>query len=108
MDRLLAAELEHRASLGQHPVSLASIESTLRGLGYRLDRRLDSRHLARWVSGPRAGESYPALHTSIVEIDTGLSFAHVEARRDAAFQHLQALRRTGECFAVVGGHILEI
>lgn len=71
MDRLLAAELEHRASLGQHPVSLASIESTLRGLGYRLDRRLDSRHLARWVSGPRAGESYPALHTSIVEIDTG-------------------------------------
>jgi hypothetical protein len=108
MDKLLAAELDHRASLGQHPVSLASIESTLRGLGYRLDRRLDCRNLARWMSGPRAGASYPALNTGIVEIDTGLSFANVEARRDAAFKLLQALRRTGECFAVVGGHILEI
>lgn len=48
----------------------------------------------------RAGESYPCCTTGIDEIDTGLSFANCDARRDTNFRALQELRASGELFAV--------
>ncbi|HRA49109.1 MAG TPA: hypothetical protein PK819_13645, partial [Thermomicrobiales bacterium] len=63
MNILLQDELKYRASIGQTPVTLATIEAALMELGYQLDRMLDCRGLARWMSGPRAGKSYPVLTT---------------------------------------------
>ena len=108
MNILLQDELKYRASIGQTPVTLATIEAALMELGYQLDRMLDCRGLARWMSGPRAGKSYPVLTTGITEVSTGLSFAHINAGRGEDFQRLQALRIAGEIFAVIRGFILEI
>ena len=108
MNILLQDELKYRASIGQTPVTLATIEAALMELGYQLDRMLDCRSLARWMSGPRAGKSYPALTTGIREVSTGLSFANINAGRGEDFQRLQALRLSGKLFAVIRGFILEI
>ena len=108
MNILLQDELKYRASIGQTPVTLATIEAALMELGYQLDRMLDCRSLARWMSGPRAGKSYPALTTGITEVSTGLSFANITAGRGEDFQRLQALRFSGEIFAVLRSCIMEI
>ena len=107
MNILLQDELKYRASIGQTPVTLATIEAALMELGYQLDRTLDCRSLARWMSGPRAGKSYPVLTTGITEVSTGLSFANINAGRGEDFQRLQALRFS-EIFTVIRGCILEI
>jgi hypothetical protein len=46
--------------------------------------------------------------TGVREIDSGLSFAHVDARRDENFRALQQLRFEGSLFAVVRGTLFEI
>lgn len=107
-NQLLKEELEFRASKGQFPVKLESMKVFLKSIGYRLDRSADCRSISRWMSGPRAGKSYPACTTGVVEIDTRLSFAHVNARRDANFRSLQEARFSGDLFAVVGNYVLEI
>lgn len=101
----LQHELTRRASLGFVPVTIAVIEAELNKLGYRLDRMGDCKSVNRWMSGPMAGFNYSAINPSIVELDTGLSFAHVDARRDANFDKLQQLRMNESLFAVVRGHL---
>ncbi len=64
--------------------------------------------MATWMTGPRAGISYPSVTTGIREADTGMSAFHVDARRDANFAKLQQMRLSGEYFAVSRGAILEL
>ena len=101
-------ELEARAVDGFRPSTITHIESVLSSIGYKLDRSMDCRHVARYLTGPRAGQTHPCISTGIKEIDTGLSFANYTARRDSNFEKLQSLRFSGELFAVVRGAILEI
>ncbi len=60
------------------------------------------------MTGPHAGRSYPCLSTGIMEADTGRSAFHGEARRDAKFRRLQALRFDVGLYAVVGGTIMDL
>lgn len=101
----LLAEINHRKALGAQQVSLREWNRILHGLGYRFDRRMDCRSRARYMTGSRAGATYPCLALKPAEIATGMSWAHVDARRDAQWD---ALKATRDCyFAVVGGHIAE-
>ena len=104
----LEIELAARAALGQRPTTVAHIGAVLGALGYRLDRSMDCKSLARYMQGPRTGQSYPVITTGIKEADTGRSFVHFESRRNDNFKKLQELRFNQELFAVVRGHILEI
>jgi hypothetical protein len=104
----LERELERRRLRGHAPVTVRAMAARLAELGYRLDRSADCSSRARYVSGPNAGESYPATTTGVREIDSGLSFAHVDARRDENFHALQQLRFEGSLFAVVRGALFEI
>ena len=104
----LEIELAERASRGFHPVPVGVMNATLNAIGYELNRARDCYSNNRYMSRPRAGQSYPAINTGVREMDTKLEFCNVDARRDANFKTLQAWR--GECslFAVVRGCILEL
>lgn len=105
-DASLQAEIRYRQSLGQTQVTLAQLSNDLRAIGYRLDRSGDCRAPARYMTGERAGQSYPALSLRPVQVDNGLSWSHVDARRDANFTALKQIRDS--CFAVVGGAVAEL
>ncbi len=102
----LVAEIRYRQSLKQCQVTLTQLSKRLRAIGYRLDRSMDCRAPARYMTGERAGQSYPALSLRPVQIDNGLSWSHVDARRDANFEALKRLRDS--CYAVVRGAIAEL
>jgi len=102
------AEVERRKRRGHEPRTVRQVNDALSRLGYRLDRTSDCKSVNRILTGEDAGKSYPAINAYVVEIDTGLSFANVAARRDANFRRLQELRLSGELYAVVRGRILEI
>lgn len=106
----MQTELEYRRKNNQgiEFTSPLALDKELRKIGYRLDRKMDCRSTARWMTGDRAGESYPACSTGIKEVDTGLSAFNVDARRDANFDKLQELRITGAWVAMHNGYILEI
>lgn len=101
-DELAARENDPNCTL----MTLKAMQERLRTLGYRLDRSGDCRSVARWMSGPRAGKSYPCVSLRPVQVDNGLGFAHVEARRDANFQELQRLR--GSVYAKGAGFVYEL
>lgn len=104
----LERELVRRQMAGHRPVTVAQMEQRLGELGYRLDRTRDCHSINRYMTGPAAGESYPAINTGVKEADTGISFANEDARRDHNFDKLQALRADGSLFACVRGRLLEI
>lgn len=106
MPRPLDEELARRLTQGQERVSLETLVARYAQLGYHFDRRLDCRAPAIHLTGPWAGASYPCLALYPVQSDNGLSAWHIEARRDAAFQSLQQLRKT--LFSVSAGHIVDI
>ena len=101
----LLAEINHRKALGAQQVSLREWKRILHGLGYRFDRRMACRSRARYMMGSRAGATYPCLSLKPAEIATGMSWAHVDARRDVQWNALKATRES--YFAVVGGHLAE-
>lgn len=103
----LRDEIEDRLSNGACQVSIRQLEQVVKSLGYRFDRRLDCRSVARWMTGNRAGCSYPSCQLSLVQIDDGKSAFHVEARRDEQFKALQALRWNQPYFAVSKKAIVE-
>ncbi len=107
-DQRLTDELARRAAHGQHPRTLAEIETALAAIGYKFDRSCDSHSNNRHMTGEAAGESYPAINAYVIEKDTRRSFANVEARRDENFKTLQDMRFSGEWFAVIKGAIFEI
>jgi hypothetical protein len=103
----LTSELDRRATRGDtHRLSVKELTQRFADLGYKLDRTMDCRCTARWVSGPDVGESYPCITTGVKETDTGMSAFHFASRRDANFRAMQALR--SEIFAVTHGAILEV
>lgn len=102
----IAAECAARILAGARRVSLAQLADEYRALGYRFDRSADCSHLARYMTGDRAGKTYKACGLRPVQIDDGLAAWHVDARRDANFQSLQALR--DQVFAVHAGRIYEV
>lgn len=104
----IQSELAARAANGYRPSTVKAMTQTLRSIGYRLDRSMDCKHQSRYMTGPRAGSSYPAISTGIREIDSGKSFAHFDARRDENFKKLQDMRLNESLYAVVAGRILDI
>lgn len=102
----LHAEIHARLASGSRHLTVAGLDAAFRALGYRLDRSRDCRSVARYLTGPRAGETYPAISTGLKELDSGLSAFNVSARRDDRFRAMQVLR--GEVFAVTQGAILEV
>lgn len=84
-------------------MKLKELEEKIRPLGYRFDRSMDCKTLSRYMTGERAGQSYPCHALKPVQIDNGLGYANVDARRDANFGALKVQRDTH--FAVSGGHI---
>lgn len=91
---------------GTRIVSVATLAAKYAALGYTLDRSMDARSMARYVTGPHAGLSYPCVTTGLRESDTGRSAWHVDARRDDNFKAMQRLR--GEVVAISRGALLEV
>ena len=81
-------------------LTMIELVERLARLGYKLDRNSDCRHVARWMTGPRAGQGYPSVGMRVVQADDGISFSHVDARRDTCFDELQRTLRG--CVYVVG------
>jgi hypothetical protein len=105
--RDLQSELDSRIAEGNPPMTVAAMQAAFAALGYRLDRSMDCRHVARWMTGARAGCSYPAISTGVSEADTGLSAFNGDARRDENFRAMQEMRLSGRVYAVSNGAILE-
>lgn len=105
IDSRLLAEIEYRKSLGQVQVTMAEWSERIKLLGYRFERSMDCRSNSQYMTGPRAGMTYPCLSLYIVEIDTGIGWCNVAGRRDARWEQLKAFRET--CFAVVNGFLAE-
>lgn len=87
-------------------LSVAQLDAELARLGYRRDRSTRCACIARWMSGPRAGKSWPCVTFGVVEADTGLSAFNVNARRDDQFKALQQLRQYA--YSVSRGAIIEV
>lgn len=102
----LQEEADARIEGGCTQVTMSEMKMRLKAIGYRLDRQSDCRSLSRWMTGPRAGKSYPTLSLRPVQIDDGKAAWHFEARRDANFNRLQLLR--DEIFAVSKEAIAQI
>jgi hypothetical protein len=105
----LQHELDRRKARGNHPTTVAGMNTALAKIGYKMDRSMNCHGISRILTGEFAGESYPCTTTNIKEIDTGISAYHYKnARRDANFRELQRIRFHEELYAVVRGRILEI
>ena len=102
-DARIVAEIKDRLAHGQIQVTLAQWSTEIKKFGYRFDRSMDCRCNAQYMTGPRAGETYPHLSLGVVESDTGISWANIAARQDARREQLKALREA--YFAVVRGHV---
>lgn len=88
----LKAEINDLLQNGCQHVSIHQLTLAIKELGYKFDRRMDCRGNARYITGPRAGSSYPTLNLYTVQIDDGKSAFHFESRRDDNFNAFQALR----------------
>lgn len=91
---------------GKQILTVQQFTARFAALGYKLDRTLDCRAQARYMTGPHAGKSYPACTTYVREADTGMSAFHFQARRDANFAAMQKLRN--EIAAISRGALLEV
>ena len=104
---LSEAEIAFMTSHGVERLSVADFCARFAALGYTVDRSDDCKSMARYMTGARAGQSYPSCTTGINESDTGLRALNIHARRDSNFDAMQRLR--GEIFAVnSGGWILSV
>lgn len=101
----LNREIERRKAEGDAPMTVRAMDAAFRALGYRLDRSLDCRSVARIMTGDAAGASYPCVTTGVKHIATGLSAFNVDAPRDDAFHAMQSLRL--RAYAISRGAILE-
>jgi hypothetical protein len=102
----LADEVASRLAMGYTQITMNELSQRLRNIGYRLDRSMDCKSVARWMTGARAGETYPVNSVYTRQIDDGKSACHFEARRDANFDVWVRLRN--EVFCVSGGNLVEI
>jgi hypothetical protein len=102
----LEREIASRLAFGCELLSVAALVVRYAALGYRVNRDDDCRAPSRIMTGPRAGESYPACTTGINETDTGLRAWNIAARRDSNFHAMTGLRESA--FAVTRGAILSV
>ena len=102
----LENEIAHRLSQGYRQVSFEQFKTEYAAIGYTFDRTSDVRSIARYMTGERAGQSYPYLGLYPVQIDNRLSAWNVDARRDDNYQAFRALRHS--LFAIVQGRIVEV
>jgi len=93
-------------AMGIELLSVEAMAARFAALGYKLDRRLDCRSEARFMTGPNAGKSYPCITTGLREANTGMSAFHYQARRDSNFRAMQQLRK--EIGAVLRGALLKV
>lgn len=99
--------IERLEAYGVERVSIAEFNRRYAALGYKIDRTMDCRGMARIMTGEHAGESYPSCSTGINEADTGLRAWNVDARRDERYRAMQELRH--EIFSVTrDGFILQV
>lgn len=91
---------------GMKILTVKELQARFEALGYKLDRSMDCRSTARFMSGEYAGKSYPCITTGLKEKDTGMSAFHYQARRDSNFKAMQKLR--GEVCAITRGALLEV
>lgn len=102
----LENEIAYRLSQGYRQVSFEQFKAEYAAIGYTFDRTSDVRSIARYMTGERAGQSYPYLGLYPIQIDNRLSAWNVDARRDENYQAFRALRNS--LFSVVNGRIVEI
>ena len=88
---------------GMERISVAELDRRLESIGYRRD--MDSACVGP-VRCMTTGVVYTGINYNPMEIDTRMSFAHFQARRDARFRELKEIRR--RVFCVVRGRILTI
>jgi hypothetical protein len=99
-------EVTYRLSQGWRQVPFEQFKAEYAAIGYTFDRTSDVRSIARYMTGKRAGQSYPYLGLYPVQADDMVSAWNVDARRDANYQAFKVLRNS--LFAVVQGRIVEI
>ena len=102
----LENEVAYRLSQGYRQVSFEQFKAEYAAIGYTFDRTSDVRSIARYMTGERAGQSYPYLGLYPIQTDNRLSAWNVNARRDGNYQAFRALRNS--LFAVVQGRIVEV
>ena len=102
----LQNEVAFRLSAGDNHVTLAELTRLYADLGYWFDDAMACTCNVKYLTGDRAGESYPCKTLYPIEIDTGLSAWNVEARRDLNFNAMQSLRDTH--FATSSRFIIEV
>lgn len=73
-------------------------------IGYKIQKGMNCIGISRYMTGEMAGISFKENNLYIVEKDTGISFAHVNARKDANFKKLQELRQN--TFSISRGNII--
>ena len=88
---------------GLRVVSVAEFTAAFRALGYMLDRSMDCRSVARFMS---SGETYLACSVYPREENSGLSAWNIGARRDANYRDMQKLRR--EIAAISKNYLMEV
>ena len=99
----LAAEIAVSLAAGMRRVTVAELDRELADLGYR--RGKDSRCTCT-AQNMATGNHYPCTTYGVDEADTGMSAFNVDARRDANFKALQALRFN--TFAVSQGRMVSV
>jgi hypothetical protein len=102
----LENEIAHRLSQGYRQVSFEQFKTECAAIGYTFDRTSDVRSIARYMTGERAGQSYPYLGLYPVQMDNKVSAWNVNARRDANYEAFKVLRNS--VFAVSRGRIVEV
>ncbi len=96
-------EVAFRERTGMIQVTLAQLKAMIREIGYRFDPHMSCKSMARYLTGERAGHTYPNNSLKPTQVDDGLSYSHVCARRDANFERLTEIRN--KYYAVRGGYI---
>lgn len=99
-------EVSHRLARGWNHVSFEQFKAEYAAIGYTFDRSCDTQGIARYMSGERAGASYPCLTLYPVQTDDKVSAWNVNARRDANYEAFKVLRNS--IFAVSRGRIVEV
>lgn len=104
----LQAEIDHRLINGGKLVPFKEMASMLKELGYRISTKDGCHSRNRYMTGPRAGCSYPAFNLYITEASSGLGAFNVDARRDANYERLQEIRFNQSIFSVLRGVMYEL
>lgn len=86
---------------GMQEITAEELEARIMALGYRFCSACSFNYMSR-----HNGRPYSARSVSYIDIESGLGYAHVQARRDARFEQLQALRNA--LFVFKGGRVWKL